>query len=211
MFEIIGEAERETVHRVQLRIDALGLFEQLNRRVGLTQPHQDVTAAGQGTGIVRVYRYRASHFSLRLFITMTGDVDAPENNARSHLQRVKTQRPCGGLLRAGKGFGRRLGPAHRHGDEIGLGHAGIGGCIVRIELDRAPQQRTRLYDAGAGWAEQRRSRAQHAVISFKIFGGLGERATLLDLRDADRQCLGNLSGDFVLQHEDIGERLIKAA
>src|SRR5438270_1533835 len=81
MFEIIGEAERETVHRVQLRIDALGLFEQLNRRVGLTQPHQDVTAAGQGTGIVRVYRYRASHFSLRLFITMTGDVDAPENNA----------------------------------------------------------------------------------------------------------------------------------
>src|ERR1051326_1033654 len=84
-------------------------------------------------------------------------------------------------------------------------------CIVRIELDRSPQKRARFYDAGAGWVEQRRSRAQHAVVSLKVFGGLGEYATLLDLRDADGQCLRDLNGDFVLQHEDVGERLIKAA
>src|SRR5690242_10097973 len=106
IFKVISEAERETVHCVQLRIYALGLLEQLDRRVGSPEPHQNITAAGQGAGIVRIYCYRASHFSLRLFIAMAGDVDTAENDASAHLRRVKSQSLCSGFLRAGEGFGR---------------------------------------------------------------------------------------------------------
>src|ERR1051326_6386863 len=106
IFQVISEAERETVHGVQLRIDALGLLEQLDRRAGLPPPHQDITAAGEGAGIVRIYCDRASHFSLRLVIAMAGDVDTAENDASAHLRRVKSQSLCSGFLRAGEGFGR---------------------------------------------------------------------------------------------------------
>src|SRR4051794_40777752 len=85
----------------------------------------------------------------------------------------------------------------------------MGGGVVRIELDRAPQQLTSLDDAGASRVKQRRPGAQHAVVSFEIFGRLGERTALLNLRHLDCQCLSDLSSDFVLQCEDVGNWLVK--
>lgn len=111
--------------------------------VSLPQPHQDIAAAGQRAGIVRIDRDRASHLCLRFFIPMTGDIDTAENNTRPHLRRVKVQRLHSDLLRAAEGFTRRLGPAHRQRDQIGFGDRCMGGG-VRLNSLRASMMPVRV-------------------------------------------------------------------
>ena len=74
---------------------------------------------------------------------------------------VEAQRLVGHFLRAAQEYCRRFRPAHRHGDVIGFGERGIGGGVVRIELDRAPEQRARLHVVCARRALQCRPGAQH--------------------------------------------------
>ena len=93
---------------------------------------------------------------------------------------------------------------------IGFGECRIGGSVVRIELDGASEQGARLHIVCARRALQCRPGAQHVVVGFEIFGRLGEHPPLFDLRHADRQGPGDLSGDLVLQGKDVRQRLVEA-
>ena len=99
-----------------------------------------IAAAGDGAGVVGIDGDRTVHLRLGLLIAMIEDMDAAEDDARAHVGIVEAERLVCHFLRAAQECGRQFRPAHRHGDIIGLGERRIGGGVVGIELDRAPQQ-----------------------------------------------------------------------
>ena len=93
---------------------------------------------------------------------------------------------------------------------IAIGESGVCGGIVRVELDRTPEECARLHVVRARRSLQCRSGAQNVVVRFETFGRPGRRTPLLDLCHLDRQGSGDLSGDLVLQGEDVRQCLVEA-
>ena len=85
-FQIVGEAEGKAIDRIELGIDALRQLQGLDCGIRLSQPHQDIAAAGEAMGIVGIDRDRAVHLRLRLLVSMVEDMDAAEDDARAHFR-----------------------------------------------------------------------------------------------------------------------------
>ena len=65
-FQIVGQAQRKAVDRIQLGIDPLRQLQSLDRGIRLSQPHQYVAAPGEAMGIVGIDRDRAVDLCLCL-------------------------------------------------------------------------------------------------------------------------------------------------
>ena len=93
-FQIVGEAEREAVDRVEFGIDALRQLQSLDRRIRLPRPHQNIAAAGEAVGVARIDRDGAVKFRLRFLVAVMENVNTTENDMRAHVGVVETQAPC---------------------------------------------------------------------------------------------------------------------
>src|SRR5262249_13600254 len=90
-------------------------------------------------------------------------------------------------------------------EQAPAGHS-IGRGKVRIERDRAVEQRQRFIDGRAGAQMEVRHSAQVIIIGIETLGGLALRTRDLGLFELRREGANHARRDLVLQVENIVER-----